>query len=228
MSHQTVIERPKNAKQTSARLDNEGLLDSILQKIDLFQQNRELSSICVGLVSPDRSVGVSSLAYQLAIQKARRQSPNVLLIDANGNDPRQHRLCKVGQGPGLADHVVREVSIEACIHSTPIETMDVLPIGSRRIQNTTLSPIVLRRLFEDLRYRYQTIFVDMPTIDPFSNGIFLASETDTCLLVIDPLTCRARRVKQLISAFEQRNIPLLGTIVNRYRFPLPRLFRRWF
>jgi len=228
MSHQNVIERPKLAKQSSVRLENEGLLDSILQKIDLFQRNRELSSICVGLVSPDRHVGVSSLAFQLAVQKARRQSTHVLLIDANGNDPRQHRICKVGQGPGLVDHIVREVSIEACIRSTSIEGVDILPIGSRRIQNSTLSPIVLQRLFEDLRYRYQSIFVDLPMINPFSNGIFSASETDTCLLVIDPLTCRARRIKQLISVFEQHNIPLLGTIVNRYRFPLPRLFQRWF
>jgi Mrp family chromosome partitioning ATPase len=205
-----------------------GYIDSILMKISGFQTDNKIGSLCLGVTSCERNVGVSTLAHNLALNAGAFGLNGVLVLDANYVEPTQHKLFKINRGPGIVDHLVRDEAIENCLHSFNNGQISVMMWGSNRVPISAVSPLKLDGFFSELRTRYQMIVIDMPVIRELDYSTLLASHTDGILLVLDGNRTRKRAVKRCLSSLQQHDATIIGTIMNRYQSPLPRWLKSWF
>ena len=205
-----------------------GYIDSILMKISGFQTDNKIGSLCLGVTSCDRNVGVSTLAHNLALNAGSVGLNGVLVLDANHVNPTQHELFKIRRGPGIVDHLVRGEAIENCLHSFNNGQISLMMWGSNRVPLSAVSPLKLDGFFSELRTRYQMIVIDMPAIRDAEYGTMLASHTDGVLLVLDGNRTRQRAVNRCISSLQQQNATIIGTVMNRFQSPVPKWLKSWF
>jgi len=205
-----------------------GYIDSILMKLSEFQADHQLGTLCLGITSCDRKVGVSTLVYNIALNAGAAALPEVLVLDANHGDPSQHQFFRLKRGPGMVDHLVRGEPLENCLHSFNCGQINVMMWGSNRIPLSAVSPLKLDGFFSDLRTRFAMIIVDMPAVQDSEFGTSLASHVDGIVLVLDGNRTRKRTLKRCLSTLEQQKATVLGTVMNRYKSPVPSWLRAWF
>jgi protein-tyrosine kinase len=205
-----------------------GYIDSILLKLGALQSEKKLGSMCIGLTSSDRRVGVSTIGHCLAMNAAANGAGGVLLVDVNGEHPNLHQMARIRRGPGLVDHLVRGEPLENCIVKIGEPDASLLMWGSSRIPASAISPLKLDGFFSDLRTRYQMIILDLPAIDDVGYGIFFAAQADGVIMVLDGSTSRSRSVLRSMDCLKEHGVEIIGSIMNRYKSPLPGWLKRWF
>jgi Mrp family chromosome partitioning ATPase len=205
-----------------------GYIDSILLKLSTYQSERKLGSLCLALTSSDRRAGVSTIANSLALNASANGASGVLLVDVNAENPMQHHMSRIRRGPGLVDHLVKGEPLEKCIHKIAEPDTSLLMWGSNRIPPSAISPIRLDSFFSDLRTRFQMIILDLPTIDDAGYGIFFAAQADAVIMVLDGNMSRSRSVLRTMECLKEHRVEIMGTIMNRYKSPMPAWLRRWF
>lgn len=218
---------PKVAREVNESMEA-GLIDSVLMKLQSFQNDRDLGSLCVGIASCDSGCGATTIAASLAAQAALNGMGNVLLVDANYSRPAVHRRFRVPRGPGLLDNLVKGVEIPECIQPTDNADLNLMTLGSKELSTQAVSPIALRPFFDDLRSRYQLIFVDLPVIAQVGFGLFFASQTDGTILVLDGKNTKTRQAKAVVELMKENQVPIVGAILNKHAAVLPRWLARWF
>lgn len=231
MTTNQVADNPKSDRIQKTNKDRSaavsGMIDSIVMKLDSFQAGKGLGSLCIGVISANERVGVSTVSARLAIQIAQNGMGNVLLIDANSSRPIQHRLLDVTRGPGIVDHLVKGQDLENCLRETDVQDLTLLQWGSK-IHASAVSPMQLKDLFADLRTRYQYVIVDAPVIDGVGFGLFAMNQTDGVVMVLDHLNSRSRTSMEVIHLMREHNIEVIGAILNRFVPVIPKWLRRWF
>ncbi|MFO0941385.1 MAG: CpsD/CapB family tyrosine-protein kinase [Pirellulales bacterium] len=223
----TQLVTPAVNKQSAAL---NSLIDSVLHKLSCHQSDSSLGCLCIGVVGSGKRVGVSTVTHRLAIQSALNNDNAVLVVDANGAQPQQHRLSGVSESPGLVEYLTNRIELKDCIQETSIRHMDLLTWGTGDLSGSLVSPIKLKELFADLRSRYQVIFVDLPAIEELTVGTVIpyAMMCDGVVLVLDGTAAKQGPTKELVDLFQERGIKVLGAIMNRYKPVLPRWLQRWF
>lgn len=216
------------ANQQTAALS--GLIDSVLHKLNTFQNDRGLDCMCIGVVSSGKKVGVSTVTHRLAMQAALNGEGSVLIVDANSAKPVQHKLSGVVEAPGLIEHLTNGVDLESCIQASHARRLHVLTWGSKNVPGFAVPPAELKELFADLRSRYQFIFIDLPSMGEETAAAVLpyAMMSDGAVLVLDGAASKENPTKELVDLLEEHGVKVLGAIMNRYAPTLPRWLRRWF
>jgi len=199
-----------------------------LLKLQNFQSKKDLGTLCIGIASCDDNVGVTTIAIRLATQAAESGFGNVLLVDGNSEKPTIHRAFRLKRSPGMVDHICDGVDLSDCIQETGIPELQILSWGSKDSAASSVSPLTLKPLFNDLRSRYQWVILDLPTIDGSGYGLFFANHTDGVVLVVDAVQSRAHNSKKLLRLLEENSIEVIGAILNRFTPTLPKWLRRWF
>jgi Mrp family chromosome partitioning ATPase len=216
------------------------LIDALILKLQNYQNEKELGSLAVGISSSRNATGVSTLAVHCAQRAAYLGLGNVLLIDGNLGRPSLHRWiarsessavgktrASVKNNLGLADAVIDPSVLDSAIYKTADLDLDVLAAGSSGHRDIAFSPANLQPIFQELRTRYQTIFVDIPSFDDVGNSFFLANQMDGIVLVVDSKKTKSRDSKKLIGLLQENSIEVLGAVLNRYQSPLPKFISRW-
>lgn len=226
---QTNVEQksPKTAREMNESMEA-GLIDSVLMKLQSFQHDRDLGSLCIGLASSDAGSGVTTIAARLSAQAAINGMGNVLLVDSNYVRPAVHKRFRVKRGPGLLDHLVAGLEMEACIQKTDDDDLHLMTLGSKEFSTQSVSPIALRPFFDDLRSRYQLVLVDLPTITHAGFGLFFVSQTDGVVLVLDGKVSKTRQAKEVVELMKDSDVPVVGAILNKHATALPNWLARWF
>lgn len=219
---------PSNSARQTAVMN--GLIDSVLHKLGSFQSDQSLECMCVGVVSSSRHVGVSTVVHRLAAQAALKSPKRILIVDANWLHPNQHQLSSVLAGPGLIENLTRAVNLDACLQRTANTQLDLLAWGSLDASLLANPAAELKGLFDQLRQRYQTIFVDLPCMEEFTAmaAMPFAAVCDGVMVVVDGAESKAAPNQELVSHLTEHGIQVLGAIMNRYSHPLPKWLRRWF
>jgi len=151
----------------------------------------------------------------------------VLLVDGDMLHPVAHRNFGLSREPGLADFLSTGGDVTDFIQKSKDRDLDVLSAGSAEFEDIGFATNALQSLFADLRTRYQTIFVDIPSFDSVGNSFFMATQLDGLLMVLDPRLTRERESQQFIHFLAENKVEVIGGIMNRYQSVLPKWIRRW-
>jgi capsular exopolysaccharide synthesis family protein len=175
------------------------------------------------LTSTTQFEGKTFSAYNLAIASARA-GKRTLLIEADLRSPSVVKCLKVALDPANSIEPLRYYGdLSECIRLVPaIENLFVIPSpGPVRQASAVIESSEIRRLLEEVRYRFDFIVLDSPALSECIDALTLEPYTDGIILVTRPGKTNAEMLtaamEQLTESDEEINkvAPrLLGAIIN--------------
>lgn len=228
----TAAMPPVSANGPPARL--EPRLDALAQS-----QHRALSGIRGRLLSGARGKevrsilvtsglggeGKTTIAVTLAMSLARTSDAPVLLMDGNHHSPALHDLFQIPAAPGVSEMVLQNLPVEQAIWSTETPNLYVAPWGGEKVYGTSvLDPARFRPVVEGLRSRFGYVVMDSAAVLATPDALLAAPAFDGAIEVIRCERTRRDVPPAVKHGVETAGGMLLGVVLNRRRYYLPRLF----
>lgn len=179
-------------------------------------------SKCIGVTSPNRGDGKSSVAVNLAISFAQI-GKKVVLVDCDMRLPTVAHKLGIKRNPGLSDYLVGEKSINECIFSVSKLGFAVVPAGNIPPDPTTLlESKEMRELLGVLRNYYDYIIVDLPPVLPVPDAMILSKHIDGYLIVVKSGTAEYRNVSDALKQLQFADSNIIGFVYNGKPLPSKR------
>jgi protein-tyrosine kinase len=171
----------------------------------------------LGITSPGGSAGTTLTAINLAISIAREVDYNVLLVDANLQQPWMLDHFGLPHRRGLSDYLVDDVPIsELLIRPGIVDRLELLP-GGKPLGNSSemLSSPKMARLVEEMKSRYadRVIIFDLPELMTSSDALAFAPRVDAVLLVVEEGVTQQDELRQAVELLGTTHI--VGTVLNK-------------
>ena len=168
--------------------------------------------------------GKTFSAYNLAIASAR-SGKRTLLIEADLRSASNVESLKIAADPLAAVEPLHYYgNISECVLLVPeVENLYVVPSpGFLRQASAVLESSEMRRLFEDVRNRFDFVVVDSPALSECNDALTLEPYTDGMVLVARPgytlASMLSEAADQLLESDEEEShksgLQLLGAIIN--------------
>ncbi len=196
-----------------------------------LQRTGERSPKVILLTSAGSSEGKTFSAYNLAIATARA-GKRTLLIEADLRSPSRVESFRLAPDPHSAHEPLRYYSdLNECIRLVPdVENLSVIPSpGPVRQAATILESSEMRRLLLEVRYRFDLVILDAPSLNANNDTLTLEPYTDGLVLVARPTytlsSVLGELADQLTETDEEEETKkyrprLLGAIINGADIPV--------
>lgn len=166
--------------------------------------------------------GKSTMAAFLAISIAESTGQKVLLLDTDLRRPMINVLFKLPLEAGFADILEKRIGVKETIKETPIKGLSIITGGKLNAEpSMILTQNRLREVFEELKFYFDFIVVDVPPVIPVSDPVLIAGEVDGTLLVVRAGTTPKDVVKRAVNFLNNSKINILGVILNNLDEVLP-------
>lgn len=138
----------------------------------------------IQVTSPAAGDGKSTLALNLSIALAM-SGKRTILIESDFRRPKVHKLTGVENKRGIVDVLRGDSELADAVQSTPVESLFVLPCGSRpKDPSELLSRPEYERLLEVLREKYDYVIIDTPPVLVVTDPASVASRVDGVVLAM--------------------------------------------
>lgn len=199
-----------------AALEEGPLTDAYkILRTQVLHRMRENGWNVIGVTSPGKQEGKTTIAVNLAISLAMEGNQTVLLVDGDLRAPRVHRVFGIESGRGLVDYLLDAIPIENLLVNPDIDRFVVLPGGRGVLGSTELltSPRMLA-LVSEMKHRYPSriVLFDLPPLLDAADALAFSPHTDTVLLVIQAGRTQEEQLERAISLL--KGTPILGTVLN--------------
>jgi capsular exopolysaccharide synthesis family protein len=167
----------------------------------------------IGVTSPANGEGKSVTAANLALTMAQETQRRVVLVDADLRDPSVHRLFAVDRGPGLAEVLTGEATLEDALIELPDLRLTLLPAG--RVADypaELLGSAVMRRLLDQLGDRFDRMLLDLPSALPVADVGSVAPHVDGMLMVVRAGVTQRPALDQALALFDEQKV--IGVVLN--------------
>jgi succinoglycan biosynthesis transport protein ExoP len=182
-------------------------------KLDLKVQNGIGPSLA--MLSGGPGEGKSTTLFNMAVVCAQA-GQSVILVDGDLRRPAVHNLAHVSNERGLANYLKGEGDVLDFIQETALPSLHVLPAGDVPMAEIgSIAGEKVRAMLDELKQRYDVVFIDSPPILGVSDGSIIAREVDYVILVIQhrryprDISLRAKR------AIEEVHGNCVGMVLNR-------------
>src|SRR6266542_1164569 len=140
-----------------------------------------------------------------------------LVIDADLRRPSCHRALRVSNERGLTDFLVGQEALANVIKPTPIANLSVLNCGAVAPNPTELiASKKMRDALDNLKERFDFVFIDSPPVMPVSDAIVLSTMVDGVVYVVRGQETSKSMVKAAISQLKNdHQAKILGVLLNR-------------
>lgn len=168
-----------------------------------------------------KTLGAISIAKTLA----QGNNVKVLLIDVNFKSPKLHQIFDIPAHPGLADVVLNQAQRQDACVTTEINNLDVMPIGtSQPNANWLFDSELFAQQLKALAADYDYVIVDTNSFLGTSEVSLICPLFDAILLVVQCEVTKWQVAKITADKIKNARGKLLGTVMNRRKFYIPRFF----
>ncbi|MBM3307185.1 MAG: CpsD/CapB family tyrosine-protein kinase [Candidatus Eisenbacteria bacterium] len=167
--------------------------------------------------------GASLVAREFAQTLAAESEVTTVLVDLNFRAPSAAEAFRVPRDPGFVDFVLSELPLSQCLRSTDTPRLSVLPAG-RPVASPArvLADPRVELAVAELRRRFGFVVIDMAPIVPFSEGVQFSRAVDGVVLVVRSGNTKRELVQRAMELLGDAGARVLGTVLNRRRFYVPR------
>lgn len=153
---------------------------------------------------------VANLSVALA-----QAGKNVLVIDCNLRNPKQHELFGVSNR-GLVDCVSSGEPYTNFVQATEQGNLFVLAAGvSGEKPAETLLSKEMQKLLQDAKETYDVILLDVPSVDSVYDAIALGTQTDGVMLMLTNKRDKVEQAQKAKEMFIQAGVTILGCILDK-------------
>jgi capsular exopolysaccharide synthesis family protein len=139
----------------------------------------------------------------------------VLIIDGDLRRPRCHIHLKMENGAGLTECLTRQIDMEEAIRPTSAENLSLISAGAIPPNPAELlSSGKMAEVLNELRDRFEFIFIDSSPVMAVSDAVFLSTMVDGTLLVINRRTPKPL-VRKTLAKLRTPHTKMLGLLLNR-------------
>jgi protein-tyrosine kinase len=182
------------------------------------QRMRDKGLNALAVVSPGPGEGKTLTAINLAISLSGEIGQTVLLVDADLRHPSVHEYFGLGTLPGLSEHLLDQVPLEAILLNPGIQDFVLLP-GGRPLHNSTemLTSPRMHALVREVKNRYPSrmIVFDLPPVLTVADAMAFAPHVDATLMVVEEEKTGAGDLLRAAEMLASTN--LIGTVLNNSR-----------
>ena len=209
---ESAVARMRNpevlATEPRLRVVSEALRDL---RTNLLFSDVNLRSLVI--TSPDGSHGKTTISVGLAMTLARAGT-KTLLVDGDLRRGRIADLLGIPTSPGLMEVLLGENDIDEAIHSTSLETLDVLTGGRRGEDPTELITVSFPPVLSQLEGEYETIVIDSTPVVPISDARVMSRFADAVVLVASAGSVTRRQVRAAVERLSLISIRPTAVVLN--------------
>ncbi len=175
------------------------------------EETMALRSLLV--TSPGDGEGKSITAANLALTMAQEFQRRVVLVDADFRAPSVHALFGIAGGPGLAELLAGEATLDEVTVYLPDYRLSILPAGlAPHFPTELLGSTAMRRAMDALRGRFDRVLFDMPAAMPLADAGTLAPMADGVLMVVRSGVTIRPALDEALAIFDEAKV--VGVVLN--------------
>lgn len=180
--------------------------------IEFNRKNPEDNAITVvsGGAGEGKSTTLMNLSYICA-----QGGYTTLMIDADLRRPRLHTYFGINNSVGLTNYLTTDLMLEDVILQTPVDNLYFMPSGILPVDAAgILNSRRMSELIQDVKQRFDLIFVDSPPILGVSDASVIASEVDLSIIVVQHRKLPRNMLLRVKQSIENVGGNVLGVVLN--------------
>jgi succinoglycan biosynthesis transport protein ExoP len=180
--------------------------------IEFNRKNPEDNSITIvsGGAGEGKSTTLMNLSYICA-----QGGYTTLMIDADLRRPRLHTYFGINNSVGLTNYLTTDLMLEDVILQTPVDNLYFMPSGILPVDAAgILNSRRMSELIQDVKQRFDLIFVDSPPILGVSDASVVVSEVDLTIIVVQHRKLPRNMLLRVKQAIENVGGNILGVVLN--------------
>jgi protein-tyrosine kinase len=172
--------------------------------------------------------GTTTVAANLALALAARESLRILLVESNFRRPALARLFRIEAAAGLTELIFKEAEWDAVVKEATPSNLCLITAGRPHSNATQLFELGrFEELLEEFRTEFDVTLFDTPPL-VYAEALVLASKVDRVLLVAQAERTRTDLLAEGKEELEKIGATILGVVLNRKKSYGPRWLRRYF
>jgi Mrp family chromosome partitioning ATPase len=190
-------------------------IEDLVTRVDAQLPQR--SGRMIGFIASSSGEGTTTLASAYAKTVGSHSRRRVLLLNAAPDN---------AQTPGVLPSLVADLPLGPCLRPYA-DNVVAGSLGGASTGDALWKLLALPELWQDLRGQYDDIVLDLPAASSSRLGLTSAALCDGVVVVLEAEKTRAPVVENLIASLRAVRAPILGTVMNRRRFHLPKRVYQW-
>ncbi len=180
----------------------------------------------VSVIAALREEGVTYTATAIAATIASDWDKTVAVVELNWHMPGLATLLNTTTSTGVAG-LLTGGELDTALIATSLPNLFFLPAGELVAEQR---PVVSRgaalaAIIDQVKQRFDLVLLDIPAVLTTSDAIPLASLGAACLIVVRQGVTPKTKVQAALD--DVKHLPMLGVVLNRVKYKMPRLIRRW-
>ena len=173
-------------------------------------------------VSPVSGTGTTTIATWTALGLARNTGERVALVEMNGFSPALASYVDIPPQPGVVDVIDGHVEVGDALRNASVPGLEVLTgHGERPMGEHDFNPKRLSALLDQVCENHQFTIIDGPPLLEHHGARLLLPLVDGAVLVLRSGRTRKREAQNAVEILEQAGVPILGSVLNRFRSDMP-------
>lgn len=189
---------------------------------NLVPPARSLRPFTIGVVSPRRRDGATTVAACASLGLARAFDEPVLHVEANVYSPGLGRLLSVTNAPGLAAVARGRLALEGAWYDTELPRLRVILAGDGERPDMDQVRAAIDAIVDASHPWPRFIVVDVPPLLDHPEAGALLARMDRVVAVVRSGETRRSDVQHLVESLEPFGERFAGCVLNRYESDLPR------
>jgi len=180
--------------------------------IEFNRKNPEDNVLTVvsGGAGEGKSTTLMNLAYICA-----QGGYTTLMIDADLRRPRLHTFFGINNAVGLTNFLTTDLMLEDVILQTQVDNLYFMPSGILPADAAgILNSRRMSELIQDVKQRFDLIFVDSPPILGVSDAAVISSEVDLSIIVVQHRKLPRNMLLRVKQSIENVGGNILGVVLN--------------
>ena len=204
------------ARQLAGNFEN--LKGRVLSSLN----GRAEAGFVVAFTSCEESEGVTSTSVNFAASLASQGERNVLLIDGDLKRPELHHYFEKKEKKQAPDETQGEANLVwRTLRAN--RNLDVLLVRQRQDNPMQVFETALfKKRLGMVRERYDCVVIDCPPLNEANGAMVLAGRADAVILVVEAERVRREVIQRALSVLEDSGAHVLGVVLNKRRYPIPR------
>ncbi len=194
--------------------------------LSLFK-NKSAKTIIITSAVHSEGKTVTALNLAMTMSQATNK-PRILLIDGDMRRGRLEKYLGVKEPAGLSEYLRGQADLENIIFNIDVENLSFIACGAVPPNPVELlDSALMRNLLDDVRSRFDYIFIDTPPLISVTDPGIVGAQADGVLMVVQAGRTQRGIVRHAAELLNQAQAKLLGYVLTNIEYHLPEYVYRY-